>query len=144
MADLLRYSGNAKKLRAPRKKKPQSVEKKLKNFRYQKEFQDMKLASVPPEQIVGAQELWTYNTKYKTLTVFRAIDRGGLDIKRSSIVNFDEKTTMTRRTARSAEKIVQSVLSGGKIILKKVMDDLKETTLQDRINENTILLRIVK
>lgn len=144
MADLLRYSGNAKKLRAPRKKKPQSVEKKLKNFRYQKEFQDMKLASVSPEQIVGAQELWTYNTKYKTLTVFRAIDRGGLDIKRSSIVNFDEKTTMTRRTARSAEKIVQSVLSGGKIILKKVMDDLKETTLQDRINENTILLRIVK
>ena len=144
MADLLRYSGNAKKLRAPRKKKPQSVEKKLKNFKYQKEFQDMKLASVPPEQIVGAQELWTYNTKYKTLTVFRAIDRGGLDIKRSSIVNFDEKTTMTRRTARSAEKIVQSVLSGGKIILKKVMDDLKETTLQDRINENTILLRIVK
>lgn len=144
MADLLRYGQNAKKLRAPRKKKPQSVEKKLKNFRYQKEFQEMKLASVSPESIVGAQELWTYNTKYKTLTVFRAIDRGGLDIKRSSIINFDEKTTMTRRTARSAEKIVQSVLSGGKIILKKVMDDLKETTLQDRINENTILLRIVK
>lgn len=144
MSDLLRYSGNAKKLRAPRKKKPQSVEKKLKNFRYQKEFQEMKLASVSPESVVGAQELWTYNTKYKTLTVFRAIDRGGLDIKRSSIVNFDEKTTMTRRTARSAEKIVQSVLSGGKIILKKVMDDLKETALQDRINENTILLRVVK
>jgi len=144
MSDLLRYGQNAKKLRAPRKKKPQSVEKKLKNFRYKKEDQETKLASVSPEQIVGAAELWTYNVKYKTLTVFRAIDRGGLDIKRSSIVNFDEKTTMTRRTGRQGEKIVQSVLSGGKIILRKVMDDLKEATLQDRINENTILLRVIK
>jgi hypothetical protein len=144
MSDLLRYAGNTKKLRAPRKKKPQSIEKKLKHFRYKKEDQELKLASVSPEQIVGAAELWTYNVKYKTLTVFRAIDRGGLDIKRSSIVNFDEKTTMTRRTGRQGEKIVQSVLSGGKIILRKVMDDLKEATLQDRINENTILLRIVK
>ena len=144
MTDLLRYSGNAKKLRAPRKKKPMSVEKKLKNFRYQKEFQEMKLASVPPEQVVGAQELWAYNTKYKTLSVFRAIDRGGLEVKRSSIVNYDEKTTGTYRTGRQADKIVQSVMSGGKIILRKVTDDLKAATLQDRINENTILLRVIK
>lgn len=144
MTDLLRYGQNAKKLRAPRKKKPQSVEKKLKNFRYQKEFQEMKLASAPPEQVVGAQELWAYNTKYKTLTVFRALDRGGLDIKRSSIINFDEKTSGTYRTGRQAEKIVQSVLSGGKIILRKVTDDLKSATLADRINENTVLLRVIK
>lgn len=144
MTDLLRYGQNAKKLRVPRKKKPMSVEKKLKNFKYQKEFQEMKLASVSPESIVGAQELWAYNTKYKTLSVFRAIDRGGLEIKRSSIVNFDEKTTGTYRTGRQAEKIVQSVLSGGKIILRKATDGLKSATLQDRINENTILLRIIK
>lgn len=144
MTDLLRYGQNAKKLRVPRKKKPMSVEKKLKNFKYQKEFQEMKLASVSPESIVGAQELWAYNTKYKTLSVFRAIDRGGLEIKRSSIVNFDEKTTGTYRTGRQAEKIVQSVLSGGKIILRKATDGLKLATLQDRINENTILLRVIK
>lgn len=144
MTDLLRYGQNAKKLRVPRKKKPMSVEKKLKNFKYQKEFQEMKLASVSPESIVGAQELWAYNTKYKTLSVFRAIDRGGLEIKRSSIVNFDEKTTGTYRTGRQAEKIVQSVLSGGKIILRKATDGLKSATLQDRINENTILLRVIK
>lgn len=144
MTDLLRYGQNAKKLRVPRKKKPMSVEKKLKNFKYQKEFQEMKLASVSPESIVGAQELWAYNTKYKTLSVFRALDRGGLEIKRSSIVNFDEKTTGTYRTGRQAEKIVQSVLSGGKIILRKATDGLKSATLQDRINENTILLRVIK
>lgn len=144
MTDLLRYGQNAKKLRAPRKKKPQSVEKKLKNFKYQKEFTEMKLASVSPESVVGAQELWVYNTKYKMLTVFRALDRGGLDIKRTSIINYDEKTSGTYRTGRQAEKIVQSVLSGGKIILRKVTDDLKVADLQDRINENTVLLRVIK
>lgn len=144
MEDLLKYGQNTKKLRAPRKKKPQSVEKKLKNFRYKAEDQEMKLASVSPESIVGAQELWAYNVRYKTLTVFRAIDRGGLDIKRSSIINFDESSTGTYRTGRQGEKIVQSVLSGGKIILRKVTDGLKAATLQDRINENVILLRVVK
>lgn len=144
MSDLLRYGQNAKKLRTPRKKKPQSVEKKLKYFRYKKEDQETKLASVPPEQVVGAQELWTYNVKYKTLTVFRAIDRGGLDIKRSSIVNYDEKASFTYRTGRQGEKLVQSALSGGKLVLRKLGDGLKTATLQDRTNENVILLRIVK
>ena len=142
--DANKYGSNTKKLRVPRKKKPMSVEKKLKYFRYQKEDKEMKLASVAPESVVGAQELWTYNTKYKTLTIFRAIDRGGLDVKRSNIVNYDEKATSTRRTGRQAEKLVKQVLDGGKVTLRKLMDELKEATLQDRINENTILLRIVK
>lgn len=142
--DASRYGSNMKKMRKPRKKRVQSVEKKLKHFKYKKEDQETKLASVSPEQIIGAAELWAYNVKYRTLTVFRAIDRGGLDIKRSSIVNFDEKTTMTRRTGRQSEKIVQSVLDGGKITLRKITDGLKEATLQDRINENVILLRIIK
>lgn len=148
MADLLRYGQNAKKLRAPRKKKPQSVEKKLKSFKYQKEFTEMKLASVSPESIVGAQELWTYNTKYKTLTVFRALDRGGLDIKGSAIIKYDEQNSMTKSVGRTeAAKIstIDSVLNGGKIILRKLMD-LQKTSkpLAYRINENTVLLRVIK
>lgn len=148
MTDLLRYGQNAKKLRAPRKKKPQSVEKKLKNFRYQKEFQDMKLASAPPEQIVGAQELWTYNTKYKILTVFRALDRGGLDIKGSAIIKYDEKTSMSKsigRTEAAKNSTIDTAVSGGKVALRGLMNLQKtDKPLAYRINENTILLRIVK
>lgn len=144
LEDLLKYGTNAKKLRVPRKKKPQSVEKKLKNFKYKKEDQEFKLASVPPENIVGAQELWTYNTKYKTLSVFRALDRGGLDVKGASIDKYDEKTSTTRRTGRQAEKIVQGVLGAGKVALRKTMDDLKEAELQSRIGEHTVLLRVIK
>jgi hypothetical protein len=141
--DAERYGSVTKKTRAPRKPRPVSVEKKLKNLKYQKEDNTFKIASVNPEKIIGAQELWTFNTKYKTLTVFRAIDRGGLQVKGTSIINYDEKNSFTKRTGRKPEEYVKRVLDGGKIVLRKIMDELKsDAPLAFRINENTILLKI--
>ena len=141
--DAQRYGENKKKTRAPRKPRTVSVEKKLKSLKFQKEDKEFKVASINPEKIIGAQELWTFNTKYKTLTVFRAIDRGGLQVKGTSIINYDEKNSFTKRTGRKPEEYVKKVLEGGKIVLRKLMDDMKEAPLAYRINENTILLRII-
>ncbi len=65
--DAERYSSNTKKVRTARKPRTVSVEKKIKNLKYQKEDQTYKIASVSPERIIGAQELWTFNTKYKNI-----------------------------------------------------------------------------
>jgi hypothetical protein len=141
--DAERYGSVTKKTRAPRKPRPVSIEKKLKNLKFQKEDNTFKIASVNPEKIIGCQELWTFNTKYKTLTVFRAIDRGGLQVKGTSIINYDEKASFTKRTGRKPEEYVKRVLDGGKIVLRKLMDELKsDAPLAFRINENTILLKI--
>jgi uncharacterized protein YehS (DUF1456 family) len=76
--------------------------------------------------------------------VFRALDRGGLQVKGTSIINYDEKISSTKGTGRQTEKIVQTILNGGKITLRKLMDELKgNQSLQFRINENTILLKVV-
>lgn len=140
--DAERYSGNLKKTRKPRKSRPVSVEKKLKHFRYQKEDNDLKVVSIDPQKIIGAQELWTYNTKYKIITVFRALDRGGLQVHRSSITGYDEKNSQSKRTGRRGEILVDKCLNGGKLVLRKLMDDARtDSTLQHRINENTLLLR---
>ena len=142
--DTERFGSNIKKVRKPRKPRTVSTEKKLKHLRYQKENNEFKLASVNPEKILGAQELWTFDTKYKILTVFRAIDRGGLQVNRSSITGFDEKNSFSKRTGRKPEAYVEKVLTGGKINLRKVMDELKiGVDLKARINENTILLKVV-
>jgi hypothetical protein len=142
--DAEKYGNVAKKTRAPRKPRAQSKEKILKNLKYQKEDNTFKIASINPEKILGAQELWCFNTKYKVLTVFRALDRGGLQVKRSSITGYDEKTSKSRGCGRQAEKTVYNVMNSGKINLRKLMDDLKsEKPLQERINENTILLRVL-
>jgi hypothetical protein len=142
--DAERYADTTKKVRKPRKPRAVSVEKKLKNFKFQKEDNTFKIASVNPEKVIGAQELWTFNTKYKTLTVFRALDRGGLQIKGTSIINYDENNSVTKRTGRKPEVYVDKVLNGGKVVLRKLMDELKnDAPLAYRINENTILLKVV-
>jgi len=141
--DANRYGQNTKKARVPRKPRKVSVEKKLKNLKYQKEDGNFKIASINPEKIIGAQELWTFNTKYKTLTVFRAVDRGGLQIKGTSIIGYDEKNSSTKRTGRKPEYFIDKVLNGGKITLRKLMDEMKgDANLAYRINENTILLKV--
>lgn len=142
--DAERYSSNTKKTRKPRKKKIISVDRKIKNLKWQKEDSTFKIASIQPEKIIGSQELWTFNTKYKTITVLRAKDRAGLQVKGTSIINYNEETSVTKRTGRRSEEHVKNVLDGGKIVLRKMMDSLKyDAPLAHRINENTILLRVV-
>jgi hypothetical protein len=141
--DAQRYGDNKKKTRAPRKPRTVSIEKKLKNLKFQKEDKTFKIASVNPEKIIGAQELWTFNTKYKTLSVFRALDRGGLQIKGTTLIGYDEQNSFTKRTGRKPEEYVKKVLDGGKLVLRKVMEGLKDAPLAFRINENTILLRVI-
>lgn len=144
LEDAERYGSNTKKTRTARKPRTISVEKKLKSLKYQKEDSNFKIASVSPEKIIGCQELWMFNTKYKTLTVLRAIDRGGIQVKGTSFTGYDEKNSFTKRTGRKPEQYVDKVLNGGKIILRKLMEEIKgEAPLAYRSNENTILLRVI-
>ena len=144
--DCVRFAGNVKKARAPRKKKAPTAEKLLKHFQYQKESNEYKLQSCDPATVIGAQELWTFNTKYKTLSVFRARGPSGLSVRRTSIDGFDSDSSVTKRVGRKPEEYIKKVLSGGKIILRKLMDDIKSepTAFSDRINNNTVLLRAIK
>ena len=144
--DCDRYAGNLRKQRAPRKKKTPTADKILKHFQYQKESNEHKLKSVAPESILGAQELWTFNTKYNLLTVFRASGHAGLSIKRTSITGYDVDNTVSKRIGRKTEESLQRVLTGGKIVLRKLMDEIKSDSVKvaDRINNNVILLKTVR
>lgn len=142
IADCERYASNNKKQRAVRKKKAIPAEKKLKTFKFQKESKEYKLASINPEKVIGAQELLTFNTKYKLLTHFVAEERSSLDVKGTTIINFDQAKSKTYRIGRKTEEHVETALRGGKRAFSKMLDTLKTSTLQHRINENTILLRV--
>jgi len=142
--DCEQYSNVTKKTRAPRKPRAVSAAKKLKHLKYQKEDSTYKIASINPEKIIGAQELWMFNTKNKVVTVFRAIDRGGLQFNRTSIIGYDEKQSFSRSTGRKTEYALDKIQNGGKIMLRKLIDELPtEKALQVRINEATILMKVV-
>lgn len=144
--DAKAYANNEKRARAPRTKKLPSIEKRLKGFSYLKDAPDYKLRSQDPADIFGAQELWLFNPTNKSLTVFRAIDKGGLSIDGCHIKNFNEANSHTKRIGRDTEENLECVVKGGKPLrdklLKTVRGEMKEAS--SRVTKNHVLLRIVK
>lgn len=141
MADLERYGKTHKKQRKVRQKKPASVDKKLKFFKPQAQSKEYEIQSIASQKVVGAEELWTFNTKYKTVTRFVQKDRAGLDVQRTAIQNYDEAASKTYRTGRKTKEILKQI-TGGKRAAQKAVDGLTEAPLQYRINENTILVKV--
>lgn len=145
--DCERYVGNKKiaKVRKPSVKKVKSAVDLVKSLKYQKEFPPLKIVSANPAEIIGAAQVWVYNTKYRKLTRYDAIGPGGIQVKGASLASFDVEKSLTK-SLRKPEETIQSLLGAGKIALRKIMDDLKtnESKPTGRINTDTILLRIIR
>jgi len=123
------------------KEKPASVV--AAKVQYMKDFAELNLKSVLPEKIVGASQVWLYNTKTKLLGMYNADNAKGLTIKGTTIQNFNAETSSGKRL-RKPEVTVKQVLDGGKIVLKKLLDGLttKPAELTGRINSDTIVVRV--
>lgn len=141
--DALKLAANASTARKPRKKKPVSFEKMVSKVKYKIKDDSLKLQSVDPVKIVGALQLWVYNTKTRKLGVYNAVDSDGLKMKGTTILNYVESTSISK-TLRKPDKILPIVTDGGKIQLRKVLDGVnsKPVKLNGRINKDTLLLRV--
>ena len=147
MSDLDRYTSNRKvsKVRKPRKKKQKLAVDVVKRVKFQKEFKPFKIVSIQPTEIVGSQQLWVYNTKYKQMIMFNAAGPAGLSMKGTTITGFCKQESQ-QKTLRKPEEQINKILNGGKIILRKFMGEIKTKgrVPNGRINENCILLKAVK
>jgi hypothetical protein len=143
IAEAQRYGDNKKIVRKPRTPKPVSADKLTKNIKFQAECKTLKVVSVPLTNVIGAKEVWLYNTRYGNLTVLKSGDRG-MSFKASKIVGYDETISVTKKVSRKADYYVSEVLNRTKSKLKKLMDEAKTkpATLMDRVNENTLILRV--
>lgn len=147
LSDIERYVGNTKaaKPKQTRKKKPISVAKQINNLKYQKEFTKFKIKSISPESIIGAQQLWVFNTKYNHLSMLNTDDPKGFSVKGTTVLNIDTQTSI-KKTVRKPEEAIQKVLNGGKVVLKKLMSELKTKPIDvnGRLNDDCILLKAIK
>ena len=145
--DCERYVGNKKavKIRKPREKKAKSAIDLVKKLAFQKEFPELKIVSVNPAEIIGCNQLWTYNTKYRKLSRFDASGPGGIQVKSTSLIGFNVESSITK-SIRKPDVTIQALLGAGKVSLRKFMDDIKtaSTPAKGRINNDTILLRVIK
>jgi len=125
-------------------RKPPQKEKLVAKLKYMKNDTVTKLVSVNPVDIIGAQELWVYNTKTRKLGKYVAEEMGGaLGVKGTAITGFNTITSV-QKTLRKPEVQLKEFMAAGKIQLRKFLDDIKATDikLNGRINPDTILLKV--
>lgn len=133
----------AKVNRKPRAKKPTDKSKLVAKVKYLKQDDKLKVVSINPEDIVGAKELWVFNTKTRKLGKYVAAEFSDLSIKGTSIVNYDENKSIAK-TLRKPEEQLKEFKGAGKVALRKFLDDIKavDIKLNGRINEETLLLKV--
>ena len=139
IADCQQQVQTAKANRAPRKRKPQPPSKIVAKMKYMKEFAELNLKSIKPETIVGSSEVWVYNTKYRKVTVYKAIN-DVLTVKGTTLIGFDIKESKTLML-RKPEEFFKG-LALGKRALNSAMKTLttKPTVPNGRVNEECILI----
>jgi hypothetical protein len=137
------YRGVKKATKKARVKKSPSKEKLIAKLKYAKQDAVLKLVSINPVDIVGAKELWVYNSKTRKLGKYVADEYKDLAVKGTTIVNFNEITSVSK-TLRKPEQQLADFMKAGKIALRTFLKDIKatEARLNGRINADVVLLKV--
>lgn len=145
VTDAKKWSSNQKTVRKARKKKTVTVSKQVSKIKYLAESSEYKVVSVNPADIIGASQLWVFNVKYRTLTQYNTMGPAGFSMKGTTLQGFDPDNSTTKKI-RKPQEVLNRVLTGGKIVLRKLMDEVKTTASNPtgRINGDTILLKVVR
>ena len=143
--DLDRYTQFKKANRKPRVKKAKPPGVQVSKLKYKREDTELKIKSVIPSEIVGSSQVWVYNTKYKKLAVYRTEATSGIEVKGSSLQNYDPDLS-EQKTLRKPAETLKEVLNAGKIQLRRIIPELttKETPVNGRINDECIIVRVIR
>jgi len=126
--------------RKPRMVKPKTPEQLVKNVRYQESEIDLSLVSIPPEEIIGAKEVWLYNTKHRDLMYYYSLS--GLTIRGTTVYDYDRC---------NAKKLRNPDVQLGEIVAHYNFDDrlrwfnsigTRNFEPNGRINTNTIIYKV--
>ena len=131
-------------VRQPRVKKKIPVEKLVARVKYQKESNEYKLTSINPVNIIGALDVYLFNTKYRRLVQLVAASVEGFSIKGTTIINISD--TCSSKTLRKPEDALMEFGKATKARASKMFIDLKTKagSANGRLNEETIILKVYK
>ena len=137
------YRQVKKQTKKARVKRAPNKEKQVSKLKYMKEDNTLKLVSINPVDIIGAEELWVYNTKTRKLFKYVADGIAGpLSVKGTSILGYDSAKSIGK-TVRKPEQKLMEFMKAGKVQLRKFLDDIKATSIpaNGRINNDILLLK---
>jgi hypothetical protein len=134
----------SKKIVRIRRKKPTDKTKVVRRLKYLKEYPELKLKSVDPVDIIGASEVWVYDTARKKIGVYASEYEGTLSVKGTSIDNYSEAKSY-EKTMRKPETQVPEFMAARKNGLHKYVDTIRGKKLapRKRLLPSMVIVRIV-
>lgn len=129
--------------RKPRKVKAVPPEKKAAKFKFQAEFAELKLKSLPAAQLVDKAEAWLYDTKKRKLIHVVADEYAKVfTVKNNAIIGFSTVETV-QKTVRKPAETLKALSAAGKPAARKLFKELTttETQFNGRGTENIVILK---
>ena len=145
VSDGEKYVLSKKATRKPRAKKATPATKQVEKVIYQKESADYKITSTSPAYIVGATEVYLFNTKTRVIKYLVTNNKDGFIVKGTSIKNYDEELSFKKKL-RKPEETIDSINKVTKLRALKALKALKtaEKPTDSRINADTVILKVNK
>jgi hypothetical protein len=124
-------------VRKRRRKPSTEIVKKLK---YRKDDTEIGIVSILPSKIVESQKLVVYNSKLRTVTIYEAASSQGLSVKGTTIINYDEKKSRTKKL-RKPKEFFAKVHNKGIRAFRSAFDAVRsvEKPAKGRINPDVVL-----
>jgi len=143
--DLNKYSSFRKANRKPKPKKEKLPAAQIKNLKYKIKDEELNIQSVSPLEIVGASQVWLYNTKTKKLSVYKTESSAGIQVKGTTLQNYEPELSCTK-TLRKPVETLAALSKAGKVQLRKFIDELstKPQEVNGRVNTDMLIIRTVK
>jgi hypothetical protein len=137
-SDIVKYCNNYKPVR---KKKNYTAQELTKKLSYLKEWDELQLVSIDPQEIIRARQLWTYNPTSNKLCVYRA---AGLSVKGSTLWHVE--SSEEKKLGSKTKTILQRLINGGKIVCDRLMEEINAKSFEPspRLNRNTLLIKVIK
>lgn len=131
--------------RKARKPKFVSAEHKVSKMQYMPQDVQLKQTSVNPSKIIGATEVWIFNTKTRKLGKYVADPLiKTLSVKGTSILNFDPVQS-DQKLLRKPEEQLALFQKAGKVELRKFLGNIKgkSTALTGRMSKDILILKVI-
>jgi len=144
IADSLSYVQYKKVAKAPRRKTPVPPEKVVAKLKYQKEDTALGIKSEKPVKILGAKEMFVYNTKNRKLQYYVADPHsGGLYVKNNAVIGYDPTQSIMKTLRKPAEQL-KELMKASKPNSRKFFTDIKavEAKLNGRFAETLVILKV--
>ena len=142
--DIKRYMLNKKATRKTKAPTIMTADRQVAKIKYAKESVEYKIESINPLSIIGASQLYTFNTKNRMLTEYLTSSPKGFEMKGTTLQNLNSSSRSIR--LRKPEDILPDIQSKSVSRINSIWKTLttKQSVPNGRINNDTILVRVFK